>query len=90
LLDAPLTPECQFWFQASDCRLRTHVAPKIFEPLLTEFGVASGVLDGAVPEPILNCPRIVALIGQWVTARMPQHVHMNLEWEAGTLGDALD
>jgi hypothetical protein len=34
-------------------------APKIFGALLAQFGIAGGVLDGAMPEPILNRPRVV-------------------------------
>jgi hypothetical protein len=35
------------------------LTPKVFEPLLTQFGVAGGMLDGAVAEPVLNGPRVV-------------------------------
>src|SRR5262249_53715236 len=65
----------------------TSGAPKIFKSLLAEFGVASGVLNGAMTEPILNCPRVVALIGQRVAASVAQHVDVNLEWEARSLTD---
>ena len=41
-------------------------------------------------EPILNRPRVVSCIGERVAARMPQHVNVNLEREAGALTDALD
>ena len=65
-------------------------APKIFESLLAQFRVAGGVLNGAMPEPILNCPRVMACIGQGVAAGMPQHVDVNLERKASALADALD
>ena len=63
--------------------------PKILEPLLAQFGVAGGVLDGAVTKPILNRPRVVSFIGQRVAAGVAEHVYVNLEREAGALADAL-
>jgi hypothetical protein len=48
------------------------------------------VLDGAVPEPILNCPRVMPFVRQRVAAGMSQHVHMDFEREVGALADALD
>ena len=41
-------------------------------------------------KPILNCPRVVALVCERVAAGVPQHVRVNLEREAGALTDALD
>jgi putative ABC transport system substrate-binding protein len=35
------------------------LTPEILESLLAQFGIAGGVLDGAVAEPILNGPRVV-------------------------------
>jgi hypothetical protein len=49
----------------------TSGTPKIFESLLAQFRVAGGVLDGAMAEPILNGPRVVALIGQCIAAGVP-------------------
>src|SRR5262249_28863374 len=46
-------------------------APEIFEAFLTQFRVAGGVPDGAMPEPILNRPRIVARVGQRIAAGVP-------------------
>jgi hypothetical protein len=48
------------------------------------------VLDRAVSKPILDCPGIVAGVGQGVAAAMPQHVAVNREMKAGALADALD
>jgi hypothetical protein len=39
-------------------------APKILKPLLAQFCGAGGVMDGAVAEPVLDCPGVVAGIGQ--------------------------
>ena len=64
--------------------------PKIFESLLAQFCIAGGVLDGTVPEPVLNCPRVMSRIGQRVAAGVPQHVDVNLEREAGAIANPLD
>jgi hypothetical protein len=48
------------------------------------------VLDGTMAEPILNCPRVVACIGERVAAGVPEHVHVNLEWKSGALAYALE
>src|SRR5262249_26765525 len=71
-------------------RTRTSGAPKIFESFLAQFRVAGGVLNCSVAEPILDCPRVVASIGQGIAAGVAQHVDVNLEWEAGALAYALD
>ena len=64
--------------------------PKILEPLLAQFGVAGGVLDGPMAEPILNGASIVPLVGQRVPASVPHHVGVNFEGEAGALANAFD
>jgi hypothetical protein len=76
--------------QATAGRALTSGAPKIFESFLSQLRIAGGVLDGAMAKPILNCPRIVPRIGQRIAAGVPQHVNVNLEWEAGAPADALD
>src|SRR5262249_11184792 len=65
-------------------------APEIFETLLAQFRVARSVLDGAMAEPILDCPRVVALVGQRVTAGVAQHVGVDLERKASACADALN
>ena len=47
-------------------------------------------MDRAVAKPILNCPRVVALISQRIAAGMPQHVDVNLKWKTSALTNALD
>jgi hypothetical protein len=54
-----------------------------------QFAVAHGVLYRAMPQPILNPPRIMSCIGQGVAARVEEHVTMDLEGQAGALTDAL-
>ena len=41
-------------------------------------------------QPILDCSRVVACVGQCIAAGVPQHVNVNLEREAGALANALD
>jgi hypothetical protein len=65
-------------------------APKVFEPLLAQFRISRGVLNGAMAEPILNGPDIVTLVCQSVAAGVPQHVHMDLERKAGPLAYPFD
>jgi hypothetical protein len=43
-----------------------------------------------MPEPILNCSRVVAGVGQSIAAGVPQHVDVNFEGKTGALADALD
>ena len=76
--------------QATAGRALTSGTPKIFEPLLAQFGVAGGVLDRAMTKPILNCSCVMPGVGQRVAAGVPQHVDVNLKREARTLADALD
>jgi len=48
------------------------------------------VLNGAVPQPILNCPRVMPCIGEGVAAGVPQHVDVHLERETRAYAYALD
>jgi hypothetical protein len=64
--------------------------PEILKPSLRKLCVANRVLDRLMPKPILNCPRIVASVGQGVAAAVPQHVSMDLEFEASALTNAFD
>jgi hypothetical protein len=43
-----------------------------------------------MPKPILNNARIVAGVGEGITAGVAQHVGVNLERESGALTDALN
>jgi hypothetical protein len=69
---------------------RASSAPKILKSLLAQFRIPGGVLDGAMAEPILNCPRVVPCVGQGIAVGVAEHVHVNLEGEAGAVADALD
>jgi hypothetical protein len=48
------------------------------------------MLDRPMPKPVLDCPRIVPLIGQSVAARVPQHMDMDGEIEASAFADAFN
>src|SRR5215212_3025347 len=55
------------------------IFPEGFEALGGELGVAHRVLDGLVPEIMLHSPRVLAVVGQLIAARMPQHVRVYRE-----------
>src|SRR5262245_40131540 len=59
------------------------VVQEVLEPIAAELGVANGVLDVLVPEVVLDCPGVLAIIGQLEAGGMPQHVGMHGEVEAG-------
>jgi hypothetical protein len=48
------------------------------------------MLDVAVPEVRLQCPRIVSLVGQSVAASVPEHVRMDLKGKLGLPTRSLD
>jgi len=54
-------------------------APEILEPSRCQLGVSDCVLDVLMAEIGLKCSCVVALIGEPVAARVPQHVWMGLE-----------
>ncbi|MDR3554053.1 MAG: hypothetical protein P4L55_04810 [Syntrophobacteraceae bacterium] len=43
----------------------------------------NGVLNVSVPQVILDQPRIRALVGQSITARVAQHVRLGRQGKAG-------
>src|SRR5205814_8162733 len=65
-------------------------APKVFESFLAQFRIASRVLNGAMAEPVLNSPRVVAGIREGIAASVPERMDVNFEREAGRLPDAFD
>jgi hypothetical protein len=54
----------------SECRL---TAPKVLEPSRRQFCVSDRVLNVLVTQVGLQRPGVVALVGQSVTASVPQH-----------------
>src|SRR3954465_15584556 len=61
------------------------IFPEGFEAVGCELGVAHRVLDVLVPEIMLQSPRVLAIVGQLVAARMPQHVRVHWEGKAASL-----
>ena len=59
--------------------------PKALEPIRCELGVANGVLDIPVPEPVLQGTGVDAIVGELVAARMPQHVRVDRKRHPGRL-----
>ena len=59
------------------------IAPEILEARRRELRIAHGMLNVLVPEIGLQRARIDAVVRQLVAARMPQHVRVNREVEAG-------
>jgi hypothetical protein len=69
-------------------RRRRLVPPEILEPVRRQRRVDRGAGDRPVPEPPLNCPRVVA--GEGVAAGVAKHVGVRLELQAGAGSGALD
>ena len=53
-------------------------APEVLKPIRSQLGVTHRVLDVLVAEPRLQCPGVMAGIGQRVAAAVPQHVRVDL------------
>jgi hypothetical protein len=50
------------------------VAPEVLESRRGEFGIADGVLNAPMAEPILDRPRIMPCVRQREAASVPEHV----------------
>src|SRR4051794_40998969 len=59
--------------------LLVFVLPEILEPLRGQLGVAHGVLDVLVPQPLLQGAGVPAVVGQLEAAGVPQHVRVHGE-----------
>ena len=51
--------------------------PKILEPSAGELGVPRCVLNVAMPEPLLQGPGVVGIVGELEPARVPKHVRVD-------------
>ena len=65
--------------RGSVSRSARSLAPEILKARRRQLGVADSVLDGPMPEPILNGARVVALVGKRVAAAVAEHVSMYRE-----------
>jgi len=64
--------------------------PKILEPIRCQLGVARGVLDVAVAQVLLDRPRVLSIVRQFVARGMAQHVRMHREGKARLPSSAPD
>ena len=63
--------------------------PELAEWLRGQLRVPSRVLDIGMPEPELKAPRVMACIGQEMTAGVPQHVRID-RGQSGSLARRRD
>jgi hypothetical protein len=59
------------------------VPPKVLEPVRRQGRVDRSARDRSMAEPSLDCPGVVALMGESVATSVAKHVRMRLELEAG-------
>ena len=64
------------------------IFPEIFKSIRAELGIAHRVRDVSVSEVLLDRARIVPLVRELVTGRMPEHVRMDREGEFRELAGA--
>jgi hypothetical protein len=60
------------------------IFPECLEPIWSKLRVLDRVRDVAVPEVVLNRPRVMPVVGQLEPRRVAEHVRV--DWEA-ELGD---
>jgi hypothetical protein len=65
-------------------------APHVLETNRTQFRVACGVLDGPVPQPVLDQPRVMARIGHRIAAGMTQHMDRSSDSRSSVWREAGD
>src|SRR5262249_54849865 len=70
-------------------RAQKRLAPEVLEPGRRHLGVTHSVLNRAMAKPILQCPGVVASIGQCIAACMPQRVAVYRKGEASAFANAL-
>jgi hypothetical protein len=66
------------------------IPPEVLEPVRRQWRVDGRAGDRPMPEPSLDRPGVVSLVGEGVAASVPENVGMGLELKAGTCGGALD
>ena len=59
--------------------LLSSIPPEILEPIWRKLCVAHGVLDVLVAEVMLNGPRVVSVVGEFVAACVAEHLGVNGE-----------
>ena len=66
------------------------ITPEVFESIRCQLGIAGGVLDVAVSQVLLDRPRILPVVGQFVSCGVAQHMWVNLERDAGLAPSPVD
>src|SRR4029434_5939701 len=66
------------------------VLPEPLKPIRRQSRVTDGRVDRLVPEVVLDCPGVLAVVCELVAAGMPQHVAVNEEREARGLASPRD
>jgi hypothetical protein len=64
--------------------------PEILEPVRRQRRVHRRGRDRAMPQPSLDCPRVVPLVGKCIAAGMAKHVRVRFQLKAGACGCPLD
>jgi hypothetical protein len=70
--------------------LRVLVPPELGEPIRCQRRVPCRALQIAVAEVVRQRPCVVAIVGELVAGRVPQHVRVNLEREFRCSAGSLD
>jgi hypothetical protein len=66
------------------------VSPEVFESIWSQRCVDGRAGDRPVPEPSLDSPGVMPLVGEGVAAGVTEHVRVRLELETGPDRDPLD
>jgi hypothetical protein len=65
-------------------------SPEILKPIHGQFGIADGMLDVFMTDIVLQRASIVAIVGELVSAGVPEHVRVDAEWHLRGLAEALN
>ena len=66
------------------------ITPEVFESIRRQLGIAGGVLDVAVSQVLLDRPRILPVVGQFVPGGMAKHMWVNLKRDASLAPSPID
>lgn len=61
------------------------VFPETLESVRGKLGVTDRMLDVLVAQVVLQCASVMAVVGEFVAAGVPEHVGMHGEFDAGVL-----
>src|SRR5262249_8661420 len=71
-------------------RLSPSLPPEVLEPVRRQRRVNRGASDRPMPEPTLDRPGVVPLVGEGVAAGVPQYMRVRLQLQARAGRGALD